>query len=157
MFGFNFYQSLLWIKQKNMVTTAQEKEIIEQVIQMRSAGKRKWAYLLYDMIEEKISRNMSYENIAKWLSDEGLSINENALKQLIWSYKKQLKKLENAKEKKNLAKQIIVQKSTQLKEEKKVVIEEKQEDTNEDLNLKLQRGSEQLKKRNSGFEKFNDL
>ncbi|WP_035362054.1 hypothetical protein [Dyadobacter alkalitolerans] len=140
-----------------MITTAQEKEIIEQVIQMRTANKRKWAYLLYDIIEEKLSRNISYENIAKWLSDEGLSINENALKQLIWSYKKKIKKLEHGKENQNLIREITVKKSSSFNEEKKVNIDQNLDENLDDLNQRLQRGSEQLKKKNTGFDAFDDL
>lgn len=73
-----------------MVTTDTEKELIKQAIEKRSANKYKWAYLLFDMIEQRRSINISYADIANWLSNEGLTISENTLRKQVWGYKKQI-------------------------------------------------------------------
>lgn len=140
-----------------MVTTAQEKEIIAQVIQMRTANKKKWAYLIYDTIEEKLSMNMSYESIAKWLSEEGLVISINALKNLIWYHQKKLEKLEQKKKNLNLGKQTPIKPPLLKNEENKSSLDDKSDENLEDLNLRLQRGADQLKKKNLGFDGFDDL
>ncbi|PWJ53426.1 hypothetical protein CLV98_12340 [Dyadobacter jejuensis] len=132
-----------------MEINQREEELISQIKAKKAANRYKWSYLLIDLISDKIELDMSYSDIAEWLTNQGIQISENTLKNIIWRYKKKNKKLESPirTRTETILKQRIIQQEKDNIEQKEAI----------NYSEKLRLIEQQEKDKNSGFDQFEGL
>lgn len=128
-------------------TSPHEANLIQQAIAKQAKGQYKWAYLIFDLVQQKRDLHISYKDIATWLGSEGFHIRENALRKSMWDYRKR----------------ISATKDSLIKPEPKVNQQFKgnkllfSSDNPEDLSELLRERTLKTQQKNTGFDLFDEL
>ncbi len=139
-----------------MEITEIEKEIIKEVIKKREAGKRKWAYLLYDIVEKKRIVGVPFDDIVEWLSKNGLTIKSEALRKIIWDYKNKIETQDKTVIPSSTSGSNIGKKVTTPSIVSEPISPDKY-DISIDLSEELRKREKVLKNKNAGFDQFDNL
>lgn len=139
-----------------MSITEKEIQIIAEINTKRELGKKKWMYLLFDIVQDKRTRGIPFDDISEWLSKNGLHIKSSSLRKMIWEYKKKFSNFENNPQKSNT---ITSKVNNEVSKPSTILFLDKGNVSTDSINYseELRKRERELKIQNAGFDQFENL